>query len=122
MRKALHIIKLLSCKYRHDDGTGEHEGKAEGGLFAQLLLKDEVGEYDRGQQAHFIYRHHNAHDAVLNSVVVAEPRAARRKAREGDEAQLFFIKRFELRELALDDDYQPRHDQHHRRADSGRKV
>ena len=81
------------CKYRHDDGTGEHEGKAEGSLFAQLLLKDEVGEYDRGQQAHFIYRHHNAHDAVLNSVVVAEPRAARRKAREGDEDQLFLKKR-----------------------------
>ena len=98
--------------YQHQKCPDDDEHKAEGGFFGQVLLEHQRRKADRNQNAQLVDRHHDAGQAVLQRLIIAEPGGSGGQARQADKAELPFRNLLQGVLLALDPNDQPCHNQH----------
>ena len=106
----------------HHEGARNDQHEAERGLFGQPLMEHDGGKCDGDQNAQLIDGHDHAGKPVLQRLVVAQPRAACRKAGQADEAELLLRDLLQRVLLALDEHNEPRHHEHDARADGRAEV
>ena len=85
-------------------------------------MEHDGGKCDGDQNAQLIDGHDHAGKPVLQRLVVAQPRTARCKAGQADEAELLLRDLLQRVLLALDEHNEPRHHEHDARADGRAEV
>ena len=114
-------LKVLSLE-QHREGSGDDQCEADGGLPRELLVKYDVGECDRDEDAQFIDRDDKTCGTFMHCLVVAEPGTAGCKARQNDEEKLVFRNLFNLLHLTGNRYHDPRHHEHNTGPDRGAKI
>lgn len=114
-------LKVLSLE-QHRECPGDDQCEADGGLPRELLVKYDVGERDRDEDAQLVDRDDETRRSFVHRLIVAEPGTTGRKARQNDEEKLVFRNLFNLLHLTGNRYHDPRHHEHNTGPDRSAEI